>query len=266
MKILLIAGHGDGDSGACGFGYREADLTREVVRNLKGPLQKYADVEIADTNRDMFKYLKSDSYDFTPYDYVLEVHFNAGVSDMTGNGATTGTEIFVNTNESGTAVEENIIGNIAKVGFKSRGVKRENFSVISKIKRQGVSCALLEVCFIDDRDDVDLYQSKKLDIAREIAEGIAVGFGIKTQDVFAPSENEKEELTMSQYTELDARLKKLENAPMIYDYVDDNMPEYARATVKKLMDTGYLKGDENGRLGLDDNLLRMLVINDRAGV
>ncbi|MEG2381894.1 MAG: N-acetylmuramoyl-L-alanine amidase, partial [Oscillospiraceae bacterium] len=63
-----------------------------------------------------------------------------------------------------------------------------------------------------------------------------------------------------------ARLKKLENAPMIYDYVDDNMPEYARATVKKLMDTGYLKGDENGKLGLDDNLLRMLVINDRAGV
>ncbi|MEG2381204.1 MAG: N-acetylmuramoyl-L-alanine amidase, partial [Oscillospiraceae bacterium] len=104
MKILLIAGHGDGDSGACGFGYREADLTREVVRNVKVELCKYTEVEIADTNRDMFKYLKSNSYNFTPYDYVLEVHFNAGVSDIGGNGATTGTEIFVNTSESGTTV------------------------------------------------------------------------------------------------------------------------------------------------------------------
>ena len=36
MKILLISGHGAGDVGAVGNGYREADLTREVV-NLLAP-------------------------------------------------------------------------------------------------------------------------------------------------------------------------------------------------------------------------------------
>ena len=53
---------------------------------------------------------------------------------------------------------------------------------------------------------------------------------------------------------------------MIYNYVDDNMPEWARPTVQKMMDKGFLKGDENGCLGLTDELLRVFVINDRAGV
>ena len=56
------------------------------------------------------------------------------------------------------------------------------------------------------------------------------------------------------------------NSKMIYNYVDDNMPEWARPTVQKMMDKGFLKGDENGCLGLTDELLRVFVINDRAGV
>lgn len=51
---------------------------------------------------------------------------------------------------------------------------------------------------------------------------------------------------------------------MIYNYVDGNMPEWARGTVQKLMDRGYLKGTDEG-LGLDDAMLRMLVMLDRAG-
>ncbi|MDR0930608.1 MAG: CHAP domain-containing protein [Clostridiales bacterium] len=54
-------------------------------------------------------------------------------------------------------------------------------------------------------------------------------------------------------------------APMIYNYVDDNMPDWAKPTIVKLMDKGYLSGGEAG-LGLTDEMLRLLVINDRAGV
>ena len=53
--------------------------------------------------------------------------------------------------------------------------------------------------------------------------------------------------------------------PMIYNYIDQNMPEWAHPTIQKLVDKGALKGDENG-LNLDDNMLRMLVINDRMGL
>ena len=76
---------------------------------------------------------------------------------------------------------------------------------------------------------------------------------------------------MDQYNELKNRIadildkvERLSN-PMIYDYIDGNMPDWARPTIQKLVDKGYLKGDEDG-LNLNENLLRMLVINDRAGI
>ena len=53
---------------------------------------------------------------------------------------------------------------------------------------------------------------------------------------------------------------------MIYAWVDDNMPAWAKPTITKLMSKGYLKGDEESKLNLDDSMLRMLVINDRAGL
>ena len=40
--------------------------------------------------------------------------------------------------------------------------------------------------------------------------------------------------------------------PMIYDYIDENMPQWARPTIQKLCEKGFLKGDEGG-LNLDEN-------------
>ena len=65
-------------------------------------------------------------------------------------------------------------------------------------------------------------------------------------------------------SELSAKVDKLCNK-MIYAWVDDNMPEWARPTISKLVQKGYLKGDNEGKLMLDDNMLRTLVILDRAG-
>lgn len=61
------------------------------------------------------------------------------------------------------------------------------------------------------------------------------------------------------------RITKLEH-PMIYAYVDQNMPEWARPTIQKLKDKGLLKGDENGLLRLTDEMLTQFVVNDRAGL
>lgn len=74
-----------------------------------------------------------------------------------------------------------------------------------------------------------------------------------------------EELTMAQYEELknmineiSGKVDKLAN-PMIYNYIDDNMPEWAREAVQWAVDTGILTGDENG-LNLDDKDLRYIVM------
>ena len=60
------------------------------------------------------------------------------------------------------------------------------------------------------------------------------------------------------------RIRTLEN-PMIYNYIDENMPLWARDTIQKLVDKRLLLGDENG-LHLTDNGLKQFVINDRAGL
>jgi hypothetical protein len=85
------------------------------------------------------------------------------------------------------------------------------------------------------------------------------------------SESE-DELMSKEYEELKAEISSLKttvdalNSKMVYNYMDSNMPDWARSTIQKMMDKGLLQGDENGCLGLTDELLRVFVTNDRAGV
>lgn len=50
-----------------------------------------------------------------------------------------------------------------------------------------------------------------------------------------------------------------------YKYYDD-MPDWAQPTVSKLVKKGYLKGEGSGVLNLTEDTLKVLVINDRAGL
>lgn len=53
--------------------------------------------------------------------------------------------------------------------------------------------------------------------------------------------------------------------PPVYTHLSD-VPDWGRDTAQKLVDKGILKGTGNGELNLDYNTLRVLVINDRAGL
>ena len=61
------------------------------------------------------------------------------------------------------------------------------------------------------------------------------------------------------------RLTRLEN-PLVFDYVDKNMPEWARETVTKLTSKKIIRGGSDGELGLNYDMLRLLTILDRARV
>lgn len=175
MKILLIAGHGEGDPGAGGNGFWEADLTREVVTLLKPKLAEICEVDVADTSKNWYEYLKRNSFSFKGYDYVLEVHFNAY------NKEAHGTEIIVTPSEQNTGVEAAILSQMCNtLGFTNRGIKRNGgLRVINTVKGQGVSSALLEVCFIDNAADMHTYTHKKNELIDAIVNGIAEGFGLK---------------------------------------------------------------------------------------
>ena len=181
MKILLISGHGAGDPGAVSQFGKEADETIYMVEEIKKTLSKYAQVDLYPTDRNAYSDIKKGklAVNFANYGYVFEVHFNACVNDTKGNGVTTGTEIFVTTAEKTVGVENRVLKAIAAFGLKNRGVKRKNYTVIARAKAAGVSSALLETCFIDDKDDMQIYAEKKAKIAEAIAIAIAEQFGLK---------------------------------------------------------------------------------------
>lgn len=191
MKVLLISGHGAGDPGAIGTcngkTYREADLTREVVTLLAAKLKNYASVTVYDQSRNAYTDYKNGSLNsrahFENYNFVLEIHFNAFKADS-GDGKTKGVEIFA---KSGSNIEGNIVKNIAALGFTNRGVKSNSFAVINTARSKGARAALLEVCFIDDVDDMKLYLAKK----NQIIDAIVKGFGLSksNETVETPKNN-----------------------------------------------------------------------------
>ncbi len=182
MKLLLIAGHGAGDPGAVGNGFQEATETRKVVAALAQALDGCCDVATYPTDRNAYSDYKAGKLNataqFAQYDYVLEIHFNA-VKASTADGKTKGVECYVTTAEPSTAVEQAMVAAIAAVGLTNRGVKRNNWAVINQARKAGTSSALLEICFIDDADDMAVYAVKQSEIVEAIAMSIIDGFGLQ---------------------------------------------------------------------------------------
>lgn len=59
--------------------------------------------------------------------------------------------------------------------------------------------------------------------------------------------------------------KELEETPALrYQYYEE-MPEWAKPTIAKLVQKGFVKGEGAGVLNLSEDALKLLVINDRAG-
>ncbi len=176
MKILLIAGHGAGDPGAVakigGVQYKEAEQTRIAAEILKTML----DATLYDTTRNAYYDYQNGQLKkragFTSYDYVLELHFNAGANDLSGDGKTTGVEIFYPSAGEKSGCEDKILEAVSGCGLKKRSVKPGGFAVINTAARAGVKANLLEICFLDDADDMELWHGNVNGICRAIARAL----------------------------------------------------------------------------------------------
>ena len=81
---------------------------------------------------------------------------------------------------------------------------------------------------------------------------------------------EDKAMTTAEKAEMEALKKRIEeiekkSTPMIYDYVDNNMPEWARDAVQAAINKGALQGEGDG-LGLTYSDLRAIVREYRAGL
>lgn len=116
---------------------------------------------------------------------------------------------------------------------------------------------LMQKLGIDANHVVRHYDASRKDCPMSMS-----GNGWARWNEFKKRITESEGLTVTQYEELKSEINGLK--PMIYDYMDDNMPEWAKPTIQKLMDKNIIVGDDKGRLGLTMDMLRVFVANDRA--
>lgn len=174
-KIFLIAGHNGAGTGASG--YLDEGAETIVFRDLlDAELCKLGVIPETDFDRENEKlstivnWLKGQ---VEADDLCIDIHFNAASESAHG------TEVLVpetpTTFEKKTA--EQICSLICNVlGTKSRGVKSEKQSARGKLAMlSGFKCQqiLIEICFCSNRNDVQKYESKKNELAKELANKIS---------------------------------------------------------------------------------------------
>ncbi len=104
-------------------------------------------------------------------DLDISIHFNSGANDKKGNGKSCGTEVWVYSKTSKSyGAASRIAKNISTVGLTNRGVKTSTSLYV--LKNTKSPALLVEVCFVDDKDDVTIYNKNVDKIAKKIAEGI----------------------------------------------------------------------------------------------
>lgn len=101
----------------------------------------------------------------------ISIHFNAAKKD-TGDGKTKGVEVFVYSSSSKAKdAATRVCKKLAALGFTNRGVKTS--TALYVLKNTKSPAMLVEVCFVDDKDDANLYNKLGVDkICKAIAEGI----------------------------------------------------------------------------------------------
>ncbi len=80
---------------------------------------------------------------------------------------------------------------------------------------------------------------------------------------------EDKPMTEQERIKFNALVKQLEELTLakekVYHYTKD-LPSWARPTIQKLLDRGIYAGSSESDLNLPETLMRVLVINDRAGI
>lgn len=185
MKICVNFGHaltGKG-TGAVGI-LNESKENRNVGNELVKLLRENSDhtVIIADFNG-TDNYVKATNYaNSQKADLFISIHFNSGANDKNGNGKSCGTETLVYSANQDNTIAKRINSNIVRLGFRDRRKSQGGILVrndLYVLKNTKMKALLVECCFVDDRDDVNLYNYKTM--AKAIAEGI-LGKSISTSN------------------------------------------------------------------------------------
>lgn len=169
--LFIICGHGDGDCGAVGNGYQEAERVRVLaskIKNLGGN-----NVIVGDTSKNWYKDKLVSTYTFPKNCVILELHM-----DCDDNKSARGGHVVIKQGYSADKYDK-LLAELMKKYFPGRAntiVGRSNLANVNRAATKGYNYRLLECGFISNAGDVNTFNAKMDDIAK----GILSCFDIET--------------------------------------------------------------------------------------
>lgn len=233
MKIYIDIGHGGSDPGAVSKPFIEHEMAMVTGLAMADQFKKRGiEVKVEPGNLDISASARmANSWGA---DLLLSVHYNAGGGDRG--------EVIYSWKRESLALANIICEGLKKAGqtvvriYKSKANSTNTAEYFGILRGANMPAVIIEPAFIDnavDRQLVDtLLKQKQMGIT--LADAIADAYG-------------------------------LEENKVIYKTLQE-VPDWGKAIVKKLVDRKSLQGDEKGNLNLSDDLVRTLVVLDREGV
>lgn len=198
MKIFVIAGHGAGDSGACGNGYQEQERVRALAKRIKA--FGGDNVILGDVNRNYYADNGISKLTLDKSVQIVELHMDSATSTARGG------HVIINGAYNADAYDKALAAGISKIfpGRSQTISKRNDLANPKRAAAKGYGYRLIECGFITNAQDVKIFNEKMDDVAKVILSA----FGIKTVTA-APKVETKTDTTKAQ---IDANIKAIQTA------------------------------------------------------
>lgn len=165
MKIGINAGHtklgkGTGASKYLNESVENRKIAYELMKQLADTKHEVVPIVVDKSTNNLKEVV--DYANKQKCDLFISIHLNAGGG--------TGSEVYT---WKGEKVKQatNILNNLVQLGFKNRGIK--NGSQFYVVKNTTMTAILVEVCFVDNSSDTQLYKKVGVEkIAAAIKKGI----------------------------------------------------------------------------------------------
>jgi len=252
-KIYLVAGHNIvNQPGASSFiddvQLREEMLNIELRDLIRDSLvNNKIDVEIDDNTKTLNQVVNDLKSKVNTNDIVVDIHFNSS-SNTNNNPPGKGTEVFIKNGENSFIIDlaEKVVNTMSDIlGINKRKSKFINLPTGVKLAKESyieesalgslimfsieANVILIEVCFINNRDEMRIYEQKKYELAEAIGKIIIEATVTETDKTFQGLET-FDILNTLKYDNINNR-----NNP----YLIEN-----KEKLKSIIENNILKGDK----------------------
>lgn len=162
-KLFVIAGHGAGDSGACGNGYQEAERVRVLAQKIKD--FGGDNVELCDFNLNSYRSNIIGKGLVPKGVKILELHL-----DSTSSKTAKGGHVIINGNFKADKYDEALAKMISEMfpGRSKTIVGRTDLANVKRAAANAYNYRLMECCFISNAEDIEKFNANIDTLAKKI--------------------------------------------------------------------------------------------------